>query len=155
MGGGALVGFEFMISTVLSASSGEVNRKTSVRSRRRSSPGNLSLSALKWLDMVAPLSVVGRIGGAAAGPAWAKARPRRHEMGSAAQEAEQGGVDLVGVGPGDGVRAALDHDEVRVLDQARQAAGGLVQGQDLVGIAVDDQHGHVDLRQVVTEVSGP
>jgi hypothetical protein len=26
------------------------------------------------------------------------------------EEAEQRGVDLIGVGPGDGVRPALDHD---------------------------------------------
>ena len=53
--GGLTVGFESMISTVLSGSSVDWNTNTSVRSRRLSSPGNLSLSALKWLDMVAPL----------------------------------------------------------------------------------------------------
>jgi len=37
------------------------------------------------------------------------------------EEAEQGGIDLVGVGPGDGVRAALDDDEVDVGDQPRMA----------------------------------
>jgi hypothetical protein len=47
IGGGALVGFESMISTVLRGFSGEVNTYRSVRSRRRSSPGNLRLSALK------------------------------------------------------------------------------------------------------------
>jgi hypothetical protein len=47
IGGGALVGFESMISTVLSGSSGDLKTKTSVRSRRRSPPGNLRLSALK------------------------------------------------------------------------------------------------------------
>ena len=40
-----------MISTVLSASSAEVNMKTSVRSRRRSSPGNLRSPTLKWFDV--------------------------------------------------------------------------------------------------------
>src|SRR5256885_1067687 len=60
IGGGALVGFESMISTVLSGSSAEVNMNTSVRSRRRSSPGNLRLSALKWLDIWFPLRV-GRV----------------------------------------------------------------------------------------------
>ena len=57
MGGGALVGLESMIRTVLSGSSADVNTNTSVKSRRLSSPGNLSLSALKWLDMISPLVV--------------------------------------------------------------------------------------------------
>src|SRR5450755_3356205 len=120
-----------MISTVLSASSAEVNMYTSVRSRRRSSPGNLRLSALKWLDMVAPLVVMARIGGrdgmtgAAAisccGTLRVACAPGRlGGRGSGAQEVEQGGVDLAGVCPGDGVRGAVDHDEVHVLDQARQ-----------------------------------
>src|SRR3984893_10466196 len=53
IGGGALVGFESMISTVVPgwlAGAGETN--TSVRARRRSSPGNLRLSALKWFDIL-------------------------------------------------------------------------------------------------------
>jgi hypothetical protein len=37
--------------------------------------------------------------------------------GLVAEEAEQRSVDLVGVGPGDAVRAALDHDEFHVGDQ--------------------------------------
>jgi len=36
---------------------GAVKANTSVRSRRRSSPGNLRLSALKWLDMMTPEGV--------------------------------------------------------------------------------------------------
>ena len=47
IGGGALVGFESMIRTVLSGSSDDVNTNRSVKSRRLSSPGNLRLSALK------------------------------------------------------------------------------------------------------------
>src|SRR5690242_12768267 len=39
---------------------------------------------------------------------------------SAAHEVEQGGVDLAGVGPGDGVRAALDDDQLQVVDQSGQ-----------------------------------
>src|SRR5260221_13372254 len=54
--GGLTVGFESMISTVLPGSSDDLNAYTSVRSSRVSSPGNLRLSALKWFDMVAPLS---------------------------------------------------------------------------------------------------
>src|ERR1700685_2665622 len=105
MGGGALVGFESMISTVLPGwwrcrrwcSPGVLNTNRSVRSRRLSSPGNFRLSALKWLDMMAPLVVMAR-------------------TGSGPQEVQQGGVDLAGVGPGDGVRAAFDHDELHVAD---------------------------------------
>src|SRR6266567_2468325 len=132
--GGLTVGFESMISTVLPGSPVDLNANTSVRSSRVSSPGNLRLSALKWLDIVAPLGSEDWFGG----------EDRRYGgRGSGAQDVEQGGVDLVGVRPGDSVRAALDHDEVNVLDQARQAAGRLVQRQHLVRVAVDDQHGHV------------
>jgi hypothetical protein len=60
--GGALVGFESMMITVLSGSSAEVKTNKSVKSRRRSSPGNLRLSALKWLDTISPW-VVGVSGG--------------------------------------------------------------------------------------------
>jgi hypothetical protein len=95
---------------------------TSVRSRRRSSPGNLRLSALKWFDIL--FFLVGS-------DVWAG-------PGSAADEVEQGGVDLGGVGPGDGVRAALDDDEQHVLDQGGQPLAGLVQWQDLVRVALDD-----------------
>ena len=35
-----------------------------------------------------------------------------------AEEAEQGGVDLAGVGPGNGVRAIRNHDEFHVGNQA-------------------------------------
>src|SRR4029077_15232956 len=65
--GGLTVGFESMISTVLPGSSVDLNANTSVRSRRVSSPGNLRLSALKWLDIVAPSMVIALIGGNTAG----------------------------------------------------------------------------------------
>src|SRR5579859_1125246 len=61
--GGLTVGFESMMSTVLPGSSVDLNAYTSVRSSRVSSPGNLRLSALKWLDIVTPL------GGRFRGPA--------------------------------------------------------------------------------------
>src|SRR4029077_19944353 len=98
MGGGALVGLESRISTVVAgwlAGAAKTNR--SVMSRRRASPGNFRLSALKWFDILFFLlgSCVGRAVRAG---------------GSVAQEVEQGGADLGSVGPGDGVRAALDHD---------------------------------------------
>jgi hypothetical protein len=47
-----------------------------------------------------------------------------------------------GVGPGDGVRAALDRGELDVVDQAGQAFGGLVWRQDLVRVSMEHQHGH-------------
>jgi hypothetical protein len=40
-------GFTSKISTVLPGLSGDANRKRSVKSRRGSSPGNLSIAALK------------------------------------------------------------------------------------------------------------
>ena len=75
--------------------------------------------------------------------------------GSAADEVEQGGVDLGGVGPGNRVRAALDDDQPRVLDQAGQPLAGLVQGQHLVRVAVDDEDRYVDLGEVGAEVGRP
>src|SRR5258708_4289742 len=81
-------GFESMSSMVLPGLSGAVKTNRSVRSRRASSPGDLRSAALKWFDMVAPSVVLVRV----------VLRP-----GSAAQEVEQGGVDLIRVGPGDGV----------------------------------------------------
>src|SRR5258708_35554801 len=47
-------GFTSMIRIVLSGLSGAPKTKRSVRSRRASSPGNLRLAALKWLDMATP-----------------------------------------------------------------------------------------------------
>jgi len=50
---------------------------------------------------------------------------------SGAQEVEQGGVDLIGVCPGDGVRAALDPTRCMSLI-SRAAAGGSCPAADLV-----------------------
>src|SRR2546430_3704537 len=49
-------GFTSKISTFWPGLCGDANTKRSVKSRRGSSPGNLSMAALKWLDIVAPLS---------------------------------------------------------------------------------------------------
>jgi hypothetical protein len=70
-------------------------------------------------------------------------------------ELQQGAVDLVGVGPGDGVRAAVDDHHLQVADQAGQPFAGLGVRQDMVVIALDNQHRHVDLRQVGAEVGLP
>ena len=72
-----------------------------------------------------------------------------------AEKAEQGGINLVGVGAGDGMRAALYDDEVHVRDEAGQSLAGLVERQNPVGVTLDDQYRDVDLRQVGTEVGLP
>src|SRR3984893_15839957 len=72
--GGLTAGFESMIGNVLPGFSADLNAYSSVMSSRVSSPGNLRLSALKWLDMVAPLVVIARTGGTAAGLVWARVR---------------------------------------------------------------------------------
>jgi hypothetical protein len=53
----------------------------------------------------------------------------------------QRGVDPVGAGPGNAVRAVLDHDEFHVGDQAGQSLAGLAEGQDLVRVALDGMTG--------------
>ncbi len=62
-----------------------------------------------------------------------------------AEEAEQRGVDLIRVGPGDGVRTALDDHEIDVGDQPGQPLAGLVERQDPVRVALDDQYRDIDL----------
>src|SRR3974390_2310740 len=71
------------------------------------------------------------------------------------QEAEQRPVDLVSVSPGDGVRTALDDDELHVVDQAGQPLAGIGVGQDPVGVALHSQYRDVDLGQVAAEVGLP
>src|SRR5215469_6463186 len=70
-------------------------------------------------------------------------------------ELEQGGVHLIGMGPGDGVRALVDTDELDVLDHAGQPLASLRVRQDPVVVALDHQHRDVDLRQVRPEVGLP
>src|SRR5450631_4109508 len=91
-----------MISTVRSGLSGAANTKRSVRSRRASSPGCWRLAALKWFDMVTPSVVL----------LWVvELRQVELRRESAAQEAQQRRVHLVGASPGDGVRTTFDHGE--------------------------------------------
>src|SRR5450631_1064282 len=52
------------------------------------------------------------------------------------EEVQEGGVDDLGVGPGDVVRAAFDGDECQVLDQAGQPRGSGRTRQDPVSVAV-------------------
>src|SRR5258708_33898810 len=138
-------GFTSMIRIVLSGLSGAPKTKRSVRSRRASSPGNLRLAALKWLDMVTPIGSglgpsvaldrecgrdpVGRhitpraILGRTHRPGFAAARLMGSSFGSGGptpgHELQQGAVDLVGVGPGAGVRAPADDARRQVPVPAR------------------------------------
>jgi hypothetical protein len=65
------------------------------------------------------------------------------------------GVDLVGVRPGDVVRATLDRDQRAVLDQVEQPLSGCLKGCDPVRGAMYDQRGHVELGHVGAEVGDP
>src|SRR6266478_8394643 len=136
-----------LISTVLSGLSGARKTKRSVRSRRASSPGNLRLAALKWLDIVAPF-------GSGIGPSTAldpeygrdpigrhrtpRTNPgRHHRPGFAAarlmgpsfvscgpksgHELQQRAVHLFGVGPGNAVRRVREHHQAAALDGLMQA----------------------------------
>jgi hypothetical protein len=53
-------------------------------------------------------------------------------------ELQQCAVDLLGVGPGDGMRAAGDDHRLHVPDQAGKPFACLGVGQDLVVVAMDD-----------------
>jgi hypothetical protein len=81
--------------------------------------------------------------------------PFGYDVRGLVQDDEQRPVDLVSVGPGDGVRPALDDDELHVVDQAGQPLAGVGVGQDPVGVALHGQHRDVDLGQVVAEVGLP
>src|SRR6266700_4392164 len=94
MGSGSMNGLESMISTVLSGSSGDLKANRSVKSRRASSPGNLRLSALRWLDMVAPLLVVGGV--VVLPPDWRGLGSGRDRMAWAAAACAAGRPDVGG-----------------------------------------------------------
>src|SRR5580693_6414026 len=119
-------GFTLTMTTVLP---GLAEGKTykSVRSRRGSSPGDLSLAALKWLDIRA--SLVPR---AAALRARTARGAAARELPGSAHELDQVSVDLVCVGPRDRVRAAVDHDRLHVADHVAQSRAGLGIGQNPV-----------------------
>jgi hypothetical protein len=53
------------------------------------------------------------------------------------------------------VRPALDRDHAHVVDQVLEPRGGRREGEDAVLRAVDDERGHVDLRDVGPEVRQP
>src|SRR5690606_10914313 len=59
--------------------------------------------------------------------------------GGSAQETAQCGVDLLAVGPEEAVGRALDLDVLRVGEQLAETAGRGIDGQDVVGGAVQDE----------------
>ena len=59
-------------------------------------------------------------------------------------ELQQGLVDLVGMGPGDRVRAACYADEAAVPEQRGEPDAGGLGGQDAVLVALEDKDGNVD-----------
>ena len=64
-------------------------------------------------------------------------------------------MNFLGVSPSDVVWPALDLDETDVFQEGGQASAGGVDGQDAIGVALHDQHGHVNLRQVGAGISQP
>ena len=70
----------------------------------------------------------------------------------ALQEGEQVGVDLILVRGRDAVRRARVVDFLRALDEPRRLAGRVVDGDDLVVLAMHDQRRHVELLEILGEV---
>src|SRR4029453_1904717 len=119
-----------MISTVRSGLSGAANTNRSVRSRRASSPGDLSLAALKWFDMVTPWVVVGLGSGApGAGPgpqSWGPPRPSwTYGCGSRGGRVARAPAQVPPARGRPGSLVASGHDAaVDVPDGAGDPAGG-------------------------------
>jgi len=86
--------------------------------------------------------------------AFMTANPRS-QSGSGLEEVQEGGVDDFRVRPGDVVGPVLDGDERQARHQRRQSRRRGVVRQDPVGVAVDDEERHVDLREISTEVREP
>src|SRR5659263_566481 len=68
---------------------------------------------------------------------------------------QQSTVNLLCVCPGYAVRPILYHQQAGSLDQLGGPESRCSDGQNPVRIAVNDQRGHVDATQVVTEVLMP
>src|SRR2546423_9926386 len=79
----------------------------------------------------------------------------RGRVAPLAEELVERAVDLVGMGPGDGVRASFDDDQLHVLDQAGQAFSGLVERQEAVGTALERPKRHVEITQVAAASAPP
>src|SRR3954465_498835 len=76
----------------------------------------------------------------------------RRTGSSALEEGEQVGVDDLGLCRGHPVREALIGLELTLLQQLQRKRRGIRVGDDLVVVAVHDQHWDVDLLQVLGEV---
>lgn len=72
-----------------------------------------------------------------------------------ADEADQGAVELGGVGGVEAVRGALDLRQRTVLDHLVRALTADLERDDAVGVAVDDERGNVYLAQILAEVGAP
>ena len=71
------------------------------------------------------------------------------------EERQQLPVDLFSMGPRQAVRPALDHREAATLDGLRRTLSASRERNNPVGVAVDDQCGHVDAREIPSEVGQP
>src|SRR5579863_2088770 len=70
-------------------------------------------------------------------------------------EADQGLIDLVGVSPADGVRPAADDLKLAVGKQGGQPLAGVGEGQDTVGVALNDEDRNIDPGQIGAEIRLP
>ena len=75
--------------------------------------------------------------------------------GRLAQEAQQFRVDVFRVRPRDAVRTVLHDQQARPFDELGGAQSRCRYGKDAVGIPLDDQRGHINVRQVLAEVFVP
>ena len=78
--------------------------------------------------------------------------PEPDAVRSAVEEGEQRRVELLGVRDVDAVRPARDDVQLAARHLLVGALPGLLQGDDAVGVAVDDEGRHGDVREVVGEV---
>src|SRR5258708_31533720 len=89
-------------------------------------------------DDTSPLAVsLARDAGQGSLPRFSRGPVACQTARASGHELQQGVVDLLGVGPGDGVRAAGDDHRLHVADQAGQPCARLGEGQNLVVIALD------------------
>src|SRR5687768_13384220 len=75
----------------------------------------------------------------------------RAAAGSSLEEGKQVGVDLVLMRGGDAVRRARIVDLLGTLDQPRGFDGGILDRNDLVVFAMQNERRHVELPQVFRE----
>src|ERR1700756_3129144 len=71
------------------------------------------------------------------------------------QKAQEGGIDLFCVRPGNSVRTSLDHGQASTFDELGGALSSGRKRNDAVVVAVNDEQGHVHTGQVLAEVFVP